>query len=69
VTNETMPALQAGEATVEEVFWGSDGACYARLLYRMDPPKEVVEAWRRLKAERWIRDLIEGAIVGATPSE
>jgi hypothetical protein len=46
-----IPPLQAGEATIEGFFFGDDGACYARILYRMDPPSEVVAAWERLREQ------------------
>lgn len=48
---KAVPAIQAGEATIEEIFFAHDGACYARILYRMDPPFEVLRAWEHLREE------------------
>jgi hypothetical protein len=46
-----VPSLLAGEATIEEIFFDVNGACYARILYRMDPPSEVLKAWHALREE------------------
>jgi hypothetical protein len=46
-----IPPLQAGEAVIEGVFVGDDGAFYARILYRLDTAQEVVSAWLGARRE------------------